>query len=45
MIKLEQLSHFNFLGCNISYKYDNDKNKRLKGYQMMCGIMQKNTGK
>ena len=37
---LEQVSHFDFLGCDIGCEHD-DKNKSVKKYQMMCGKMQR----
>lgn len=36
---VECVSHFNFLGCDTSYK--RDKNKNLGRYQMTCGTIQR----
>lgn len=39
---MEQVSHFNFLGCDISYEYENGVNNKLNKYQMMCDTTDRN---
>jgi hypothetical protein len=34
---IEQFSNFNYLGCNITYKYDEDLNDKLSKFQKICG--------
>jgi hypothetical protein len=33
----EQVSNFNYLGCNVTYKYDEDLNDTLSKFQNICG--------
>jgi hypothetical protein len=32
---IEQVSHFNYLGCDVSYKYDADLQIKLNKFQYM----------
>jgi len=34
--KLDQISHFNYLGCDISYNYYKDIDNKTVKYQMIC---------
>jgi hypothetical protein len=34
----EQVSNFNYLGCNVTYKYDEDLNKKINKFQSICGV-------
>jgi hypothetical protein len=36
---IEQVSNFNYLGCNVTYKYDEDLNHKLSKFQNMCGVI------
>lgn len=36
---IEQVSHFNYLGCDVSYNYDNDITNKLHKYQYICGTI------
>ena len=38
-VTIEQVSHFNFLGCDVSNTYDNDVDNKLHKYQLMCGTI------
>lgn len=38
---IEQVLHFNYLGCDISYNYDNDIDRKLNKYQSMCGTIRR----
>ena len=45
---IEQISHFNYLGCDTSYEYDNCIKNKLHKFQYICGTirsMLKNTRK
>jgi hypothetical protein len=35
----EQVSDFNYLGCNVTYKYDEDLNKKINKFQSICGAV------
>jgi hypothetical protein len=37
---LEQVTHLKYLGCDVSYQYDNDVNIKLKKFQNICGTIQ-----
>jgi hypothetical protein len=37
--QIEQVSHFNYLGCDVSYKADNDIKMKLHKYQYICGTI------
>lgn len=41
---IDQVSHFNFLGCDISYEYENDVDNKLHKYQRMCGTIHRQLG-
>jgi hypothetical protein len=36
---IEQVSNVNYLGCNVTYKYDEDLNKKINKFQRICGII------
>jgi hypothetical protein len=36
---LEQVAHFKYLGCNISYEYDNDLKDKHQAFQEVCGTI------
>jgi hypothetical protein len=36
---IEQVSNFNYLGCNVTYKYDEDLSYKLSKFQNMCGVI------
>jgi hypothetical protein len=36
---IEQLSDFNYLGCDVTYKYDEDLNKKMNKCQSICGVI------
>lgn len=36
---IEQVSHFNYLGCEVSYNKDNDVIQKLYKFQYMCGTI------
>jgi hypothetical protein len=36
---VEQVSNFNCLGCNATYKYDEDLNKKINTFQSICGVI------
>ena len=36
---LEQVSHFNYLGCDISYRKDNDIKRMLNTFSYTCGTI------
>jgi hypothetical protein len=36
---LEQVTHFKYLGCDVSYQYDNDVDVKLKKIQNICGTI------
>jgi hypothetical protein len=38
----EQVKNFNYLGCDISYKYDDDLQNKLHKFQYMCGTIKRN---
>jgi hypothetical protein len=35
---IEQVSNFNYLGCNVTYKYDEYLNDKLSKFQNICGV-------
>jgi hypothetical protein len=36
---IQQVSNFNCLGCNVTYKYDEDLNDKLSKFQNICGVI------
>jgi hypothetical protein len=36
---IEQVSDFNYLGCNVTYKYDDDLNKKINKFQSICAVI------
>ncbi|KAK9877518.1 hypothetical protein WA026_018626 [Henosepilachna vigintioctopunctata] len=36
---IEQVSHFTYLGCDITYDYDDDMVKKLHNFQRICGTL------
>lgn len=38
---IEQLSHFKYLGCDISYDYDEDLKNKLARFQYICGTIKR----
>jgi hypothetical protein len=36
---IEQVSNFNYLGCNVTYKYDEDLNDKLSKFQNIYGVI------
>jgi hypothetical protein len=34
---IEQISHFRYLGCDVMYRTDNDKNNNIKKLKAICG--------
>ncbi|XP_075210156.1 protein spaetzle 4-like [Lycorma delicatula] len=38
---LEQVSHFNYLGCDITYENDRDCNKKISRFQAICGTIRR----
>jgi hypothetical protein len=36
---IEQVPNFNYLGCNATYKYDEDLNDKLSKFQNICGVI------
>lgn len=45
---IKQISHFNYVGWDASYDYDNDMQNKLYKFQYICCIIRKtlrNTGK
>jgi hypothetical protein len=36
---MEQVSNFNYLGCNVTYKYDEHLNVKLSKFQNICGVI------
>jgi hypothetical protein len=37
---IEQVSNLNYLGCNVTYKYDEDLNDKLSKFQNICEVIQ-----
>jgi hypothetical protein len=35
---IEQVSNFNYVGCNVTYKYDEDLNYKLSKFQNICTV-------
>jgi hypothetical protein len=35
----EKVSNFNYLGCNVTHKYDEDLNDKLSKFQNICGVI------
>lgn len=42
---LEQVRHFNYLGCDLSYDYENDIDIKLHRFQQMCGTIRRTLSK
>lgn len=42
---IEQVSHFKYLGCDITYDYDKDVNIKTQRFQAICGTIAKNLKK
>lgn len=38
---IEQVKHFNYLGCDITYEYSNDMKTKLQRFQHTCGTINK----
>jgi hypothetical protein len=38
---MEHVSHFNYLGCDVSYNYDADLRIKLNKFQYMCGTIKR----
>jgi hypothetical protein len=38
---IEQVRHFNYLGCDISYEKDNDVGNKLSKFRNVCGTIHK----
>jgi hypothetical protein len=38
---IEQVRHFNYLGCDISYEKDNDVDNKLAKFRNVCGTIHK----
>jgi hypothetical protein len=36
---IEQVSHFKYLGCDISYEHDRDIGEKIQKFQMICGTI------
>jgi hypothetical protein len=36
---IEKVYNFNYLGCNVMYKYDEDLNDKLSKFQNICGVI------
>jgi hypothetical protein len=36
---IEHVSNFNYLECNVTYKYDEDLNDKLSKFQNICGVI------
>jgi hypothetical protein len=36
---MEQVSNFNYLGCNVTYKCDEDLNDKLSKFLNICGVI------
>jgi hypothetical protein len=36
---IEKVSNFNYLGCNVTHKYDEDFNDKLSKFQNICGVI------
>jgi hypothetical protein len=36
---IQQVSNFNYLGCNVTYKYDEDLNDILSKFKKICGVI------
>jgi hypothetical protein len=34
---MEKVSHFKYLGCDVSGEYDNDIQQKLQSFKNMCG--------
>lgn len=39
---LEQIRHFNYLGCDISYDGDTDWERKLSAFRSICGTIHRN---
>ncbi|KAJ4439494.1 hypothetical protein ANN_07618 [Periplaneta americana] len=42
---IEQVSHFKYLGCDITYDYDKDVNIKTQRFQAICGTIARNLKK
>jgi hypothetical protein len=42
---LEQVRHFNYLGCDVTYDQDEDVNNKLHKFQNICGTIRRNLKK
>lgn len=40
----KSVSHFAFLGCDVSYECDDDKNKDIDQYRIICSTAQRTLG-
>jgi hypothetical protein len=38
---LEHMTHFKYLGCDVSYQYDNHVDVKLKKFQNICGTIRR----
>ena len=38
---IEQVSHFNYLGCDLTYEYENEVQQKLHKFQYICGTLRK----
>jgi hypothetical protein len=36
---LNSVPNFNYLGCNVTYKYEEDLNDKLSKFQNICGVI------
>lgn len=41
---LEELFHFNYLGCNVSYDFYNELEKNVNRLQTICDVMNRIVG-
>lgn len=39
---LEQVSHLNYIGCNIFYGYDEDLQTKINWFGQICGMNNRN---
>jgi hypothetical protein len=39
------VSNFNYLGCNVTYKHDEDLNDKLSKSQNICGVIRRTLNK
>ena len=38
---IEQVSHFQYLGCDITFEEEQDINKKINTYQHICGTIRR----